>query len=366
MGAIENVSRATPVVPRAVVKAQAAVAKPAAERDQLALSTSALSRADQAAYQAVSGALGAADRAKLAALLAKGGLAAKDSQGQSLLANLQAVATMNVPAGAPYTAKEALAQLVGHLADPQRVQQADHNTCGPTTVQYLLLTRQPAEYARLVAGLLGGEGRVKLQGGQELARVGDSLANDGSGRDDLNRLLQAAMIDQGGHLRGRYSNVDDRWHAPTSFWRHPIQAISNKLAGWVGGNFGIGETSEKRLFEQVLGLKAHTIGDVPFTDFLLPKFLRDRAYDEVVKAVAAGKVVAVDIVTNELHDAPGAQEEHVLDRSKLSYSDAMKSHQILITGIADGKVSYRNPWGYETFMSQAEFKSRLQDGTISA
>jgi hypothetical protein len=228
-----------------------------------------------------------------------------------------------------------------------------------------LLTRQPAEYARLVAGILGADGRVKLQGGQDLVRVPDSLARDQSGRDDLNRMLQAAMIDQGGHLRGQYSNQDDHWHAPGPFWRHPIQHVSHAVAGWFGGNFGIGETSEKRLFEQVLGLKARTVGDVPATDFLLPQQLRDRAYGEVVKAVAAGKVVTVDIVTTDLADEPGAQEEHVIDRSKLSYAAAMQSHQILVTQIADGKVYYRNPWGYETFMSQREFRSRMQDGVIA-
>lgn len=343
-------------VPRARAPIAAVAApKPAGDR-----------RAAAEPYARVAALLGAGDRDRLAALQAQGTLDAKDTTGKTLLDQLQAVATMQVPAGAPYSAREVLSQLIGHLADPQRVRQEDHNTCGPTTVQYLLLTRQPAEYARLVAGVLGAAGRVKLQGGQDLVRVPDALARDQSGRDDLNRLLQAALIDQGYHLRGEYSNLDDHWHAPGSFWRHPLQHLGHMVAGWFGGNFGIGETSEKRLFEQVLGLKAHTVGDVPLTDMLLPRFLRDRAYGEVVKAVGAGKTVAVDIVTADLADAPGAQEEHVIDRSKLSYSAAMQSHQILVTKIADGQVYYRNPWGYETFMSQREFQSRLQDGVIAS
>src|SRR5207237_724291 len=161
---------------------------------------------------------------------------------------------------------------------------------GPTTVQYLLATRQPAEYARLVAGVSGRDGTVTLQGGQALTRVPDSLAADASGRDDLNRLLQAAMIDQGSHLRGRHSNQADHWHAPGPFWRHPIQAVGHRVAGWFGGNFGIGETSERRLFEQVLGMRAHTVGDVPFTDLLTPGFRGDGVYRAVAAAIAAQKV----------------------------------------------------------------------------
>jgi hypothetical protein len=353
MLSIDNVQRALPK--RVLPKPAGAKAQPAGDQ-----------RVATDAYARVAALLGTGDRERLAALKAKGTLDQRDSSGKTLLDELSAVASLDVPAGAPYTAKEVLAQLVGHLADPQQVRQEDHNTCGPTTVQYLLLTRQPAEYARLVAGVLGGGGRVKLQGGQDLVRVPDSLARDTSSRDDLNRMLQAALIDQGGHLRGRYANADDHFHAPGSFWRHPIQHLGNLVAGWFGGNFGIGETSEKRLFEQVLGLKAHTVGDVPATDLLLPRFLRDRAYGQVVAAVKAGKTVAVDIVTTGLADSPGAQQEHVLDRAKISYADAMKSHQILVTKIADGKVYYRNPWGYETFMSQKEFQSRLQDGVIAA
>ena len=70
------------------------------------------------------------------------------------------------------------------------------------------------------------------------------------------------------------------------------------------------------------------------------------------------------MVPQHLQDRPGEQKEVLLDQSKLSYSELMYSHQVLVTRIADGRVHYRNPWGYETSMSEAEFKSRLTDAFI--
>lgn len=72
----------------------------------------------------------------------------------------------------------------------------------------------------------------------------------------------------------------------------------------------------------------------------------------------------VDLVLEGLEDRPGAQVERIFDQRLGNYAAQMASHQVLVTRVADGRVHYRNPWGYETSLSEAEFRSRLTDAII--
>jgi hypothetical protein len=98
----------------------------------------------------------------------------------------------------------------------------------------------------------------------------------------------------------------------------------------------------------------------------------------VIDAVKAGKEVPVDLVISDpakpgsaLAGAPVAlnpdgtpASENLVDQRSMSYGDLMRSHQVLITGIDDQGVHYRNPWGFESVMTEAEFRSRLTDAII--
>lgn len=319
-----------------------------------------LSAGDRAAYMQLWNQAGPDDRDRLQRLLTAGLGAQKDALGGSLFADLATVLTLRPPANAPYKAKDVLTELLTHLDTPQTLHQDSRNTCAATTTAYLLLATQPAEYVRLAAGLMG-QGRVDMQHGGTLTRVADSVSADDTDRDDVMRIMQAAFMDEGGDARGSYSNVTDTFTRGSK-----LLAPLNGLLAKLQANFGIGESSVKQLFQDVLGLDADTAGDVGSTDFLLPASRRKGVYDQVAAAVKAGRPVAVDILTQDLQDAPGRQQEHGLTPGKLSYADQMRSHQILVTGIDEGGVRYRNPWGYETVMSVAEFKSRLTDAVIAS
>lgn len=364
-------SPVSPLQPAAVTPA-VPVAAGAAAPDGLSADARAafngLSEGDRQTFVSLWRASKAEDRDRLGRLLQAGTLAKKDSTGATALANLGALARIDVPAGAPYTAMGIVSEVVGHLDNPELLHQDSKNTCAATTVSYVLLTTQPAEYVRLTAGL-AGPGSVKLQTGRTLTRVGDSLAKDDTNRDDVMRLMQAAFMDEAVQLRGSYSNVSDTFSfgGGKNFFQRVAGTFGSPLTGLfhkLGADIGLGEHAVSGLYHDVLGVNAHAVGDLPGSDFLLPAGQRRGVYDQVATAVAKGRSVPVDIVTAGLQDAPGQQSEHVIDQSKMGYSDLMKSHQVLVTKIEGDKVYYRNPWGYSTFMSLAEFKSRLTDAVI--
>src|SRR5262245_13918279 len=131
-------------------------------------------KGDQAAFVHAYMALDEAGRGQLMGLM-NGTLLKEDSQGHTLVQNLGQMPALSVPAGAPYTGTDILAQTVSHLDDPNTINQSAKNTCGAAIVQYVLAKDQPAEYARLVIGLAGSSGEVRLQSGQTMVRVPDSI-----------------------------------------------------------------------------------------------------------------------------------------------------------------------------------------------
>ncbi|MHB8875409.1 MAG: hypothetical protein ACYC8T_17125 [Myxococcaceae bacterium] len=99
----------------------------------------------------------------------------KDSAGNTLVANLSALATQPLNAaieegieGGGVTREEILSSVLNEVARPYNVNQGFNLTCTATAMQYELARDQPAEYARLMAGLTGTEGKVEMRGGGTL------------------------------------------------------------------------------------------------------------------------------------------------------------------------------------------------------
>jgi hypothetical protein len=90
---------------------------------------------------------------------------------------------------------ELLAPAMANLADPGDIQQGNRGTCAATDTEYLLATQQPAEYARVLAGLSAGS--VQLRGGETLHPNASSAVADNSGRNAPDRILQGAFMDLG-------------------------------------------------------------------------------------------------------------------------------------------------------------------------
>jgi hypothetical protein len=158
----------------------------------------------QKQYEAVAAKLDNAGRANLERLLVEGKLpGAMDKVGEgNLLDSLSKLATQELGAG--INRSEVLSQTLQAVADPSSITQGAALTCGAATVQIMLAKESPAEYARLMAGLAGADGKVKLAGGKELVREAGWNASQIPGA--ANQLMQTAFME---YATGNYDSVND-------------------------------------------------------------------------------------------------------------------------------------------------------------
>lgn len=116
-----------------------------------------------------------AAQAQLGKMLVDGTLSRKDSKGNTLLDNLATIA--KGPATDGLNSSQVLTDTLADITDPSTINQGDKGTCGATSVQSELAQREPAEYARLIAGLSTGNGSVSLQDGTQMSSKGDYNAS---------------------------------------------------------------------------------------------------------------------------------------------------------------------------------------------
>lgn len=129
-----------------------------------------------------------------------------DSKGETALANLARIATqpLNPKVAADTTKGELLASCLRGIVNPNRIDQGDAPTCTVTSMQFELVTDEPAEYARLLADLTGPDGQAKMRGGSMLQlEAGDAGARDGRSVSDA--IFQTAAMEFG---NGRDAQFD--------------------------------------------------------------------------------------------------------------------------------------------------------------
>jgi hypothetical protein len=200
-----------------------------------------------------------------------------------------------------------LDQVVRHLDNPLRVSQGrGHGTCGAATMEYLLLRADPAELVRLVDGLTGLEQKASTRSGSSLALMPTSIPRDDSGRVDVDRIFQSALMNHATMMSWLfdYDNREDH----NDFW------------STIHGN-----------------------SRVPLGGFCsLYKSVRGASYTGVPASDGAGEDLAHRI------DAVTAGGERVAVLVSFTGPDAL--HWVAVEKIADGPenkrwVYLRNPWG---------------------
>jgi hypothetical protein len=142
------------------------------------------------------------------------GLLNRDSQGGTLLSSLQRIATGPLDpqfAQTGVTRDSLLDSILQEVTEPGQINQGSRGTCAATSMQYMLCVQNPAEYARLMQGLLSPAGSVKLANGDDLHRVTDSIApDDNTTRSPSERIFQCAMMDYSDNagIHEDYDNTD--------------------------------------------------------------------------------------------------------------------------------------------------------------
>jgi hypothetical protein len=245
----------------------------------------------------------------LGQLLDTGKLDIRDKNGTDLLTNLYAMASQPMAAGLDNHLLTA--QAIAHTADPAHTMtQGNRGTCAAATVEYMLARKNPSEYVRVATGLSSPQGVVDLASGKPVARAADCIPEDNSGRTALNRVVQAAFMNSEGLTAGsgQYSNIADRFQNVHSTGWNPFSRFKPKVEGLVP--------------KQVQDLAGNALGN---------------RYVEVFHE-GQDPYQALPMIDRATR-APGNDGVPV----SMQWDDAR--HRILVTGVENGRVYFRNPWG---------------------
>jgi hypothetical protein len=158
----------------------------------------------------------------------------RDSSGRTLVDSLITVAEGEF--WEPFTLEPGrtriFSELVLNLAEPKRINQGLKGTCAAACLESHLAERQPAEYARLIAGLVTREGLVTLKSGLPLACDEDVLAAGvlERGRNPVSRIFQAACME----------------------FAYPNMNYDNVLDGLFDGDENVGTGLEMNAFQRLV------------------------------------------------------------------------------------------------------------------
>lgn len=234
----------------------------------------------------------------LLTLLKSGKLSKKDSKGRTLLQNLGNLSTQEM--GPTLDRKTIFRQLCSQLADPGKIVQGSHGTCAPTTIQHLLASKDPSEYARLMVGLTSKDGSVTMRNGDELKRDRGSLGFDGNfGRDVSNRIFQSALME--------YANGEDEYDNRTD--KHTAEDGSTYS--------GLSNADSEKAMEALFGKDFQSI--------------------RVDRGTAEGR----ERTERMLQDAVNRGIQVPVSMNWRNGSN----HMLSLVGMTESTVILRNPWG---------------------
>ncbi len=220
----------------------------------------------------------------------------RDSTGRTLLQNLSTLSNQEM--GPNLDRKTVFNELCKHLADPGNITQGTQGTCAPTTIQHLQATRDPAEYARIMVGLTSESGEVRMRNGEVLKRDLGSLSPDQTGRDNISRLYQSALME--------YANGDSEYDNRTDEHTRPDDTTYS----------GLYPADSERALDALFGDR--------YDHMMVESHTQDgrrQAETAIRRALDAGEQVPVGMRWGE-----GA-------------------HALLVIGMTESTVILRNPWG---------------------
>lgn len=237
-----------------------------------------------------------------------------DSSGRSLLSNLATLSSQPLHASLAghTTTEELLSGVLQDVMNPNRIDQGSATTCTVASMQFELVADEPAEYARLMAGLSGPKGAVKMQGGGDLRLgPGDADARARNGRSASQTLFQSAAME---YANGRFSNYD------------PVLGVSiNERSG--EERLGLKPDNQQALLEKLFGVK----------------YSIDRLFTETEGAKALGKL--------EGWDARGFRNRPII----VDIDQGKFNHAVTLEAVTKERVTFRDPYGVLRSMPASTF-----------
>lgn len=165
--------------------------------------------------------------------------------------------------------QELVSDVVGELLDPVRIDQRLKGTCAGTQAYKRLDYRNPAEYARIVAGLASPHGTVQLAGGHTLRRSSDWQDASDAGRTVSGRLVQPAVMQEGRTgTTQRYSNKldtfrDGRGNVGGGLQDEGAAELQSQLEGRPFTARDVAQGGRKAVWKDVEGAIARGQGPIP-------------------------------------------------------------------------------------------------------
>jgi len=271
------------------------------------------------ASQTVDGEGKVATDPRVAAMLENGMFSDNDSQGKSLVENLNALKNQKFHPG--IDGEKVYQEVLETLSNPESLHQGNKATCGATVAQYKLIKENPAEYVRLLSGITEKNGMAQMRNGDSLTLNQSALSEDGSGRRMTDKLFQASLMEYGKDDL-RYNNITDRHY----------QADKIDNSGILYTNDIFGARAPKSL----------DVGNITnVLNGLLPYQSEYKVMPDDTTKMGSFRTTAKQDIESSLqkgHSVPVA-----LLWSENGGNHA--AHALTVEGIQGDKVILRNPWG---------------------
>ena len=239
---------------------------------------------------------------------------AKDANGGTLVDNLDTIANQPLNTAINNATPQSLLHSVldEALSPKTEIGQSDYGTCTVTSLQYALAAKQPAEYARLVAGLSSTAGTAIMAGGGQLNLQTEYYQShlNGDDRSPAESMFQSAAMD--------YGDGEDAYNASTD---------KNQAAGETGtqGGGGLSTSGQSAVASQLFG----------------HPYVTDNLNTPQDASNALDKLKLLD--DQNLKD-PVIVDVKLGDLNKPGY------HAMEYQKTENGQVYFRNPWGPGNFM----------------
>jgi len=239
---------------------------------------------------------------RLISMLRDGTVDKMDHTGATMVDNLHRLDNQQMAQG--LTNRGVMDEVLETVHRPGVIHQDTKGSCTVTTLEYLHVKKDPADYVRVVGDLTSQGGETTLKNGERVLRNPTGLAPDGTSRSSIDRIYQSTMMDYGGG--GHYDNVVD----------------GHVQLNGKAGDSGLNYRGYNRVEEGVLG------GQWKNVDFdnAAPQ-AREAFEAQVAKVTAEGDQVPIAM---RFANDPG---------------DMHANHMLSVYKTDDEYVYLRNPWG---------------------
>ncbi len=257
---------------------------------------------------------------RVAIMLEKGLFSDNDSQGKSLMENLNALQSQKFHQG--IDGDKVYQDVLDSLSNPLLINQGNKATCGATIPQYKLAKENPAEYVRLISGITGQSGAVQMRNGDTLALNQSALSEDGSYRSMTDKLFQSSLMEYGKDDL-KYNNITDKHYQADKVDNSGILSTNDIFGTKAPKSLTAGNITKvmDALLPYESELKFHVHSDKN-------KAATDKVEQEMKNSLQSGHSVPVGIYWTPT----GNGGDHA-------------AHQLTVESIQEDKVILRNPWG---------------------